>query len=46
MCEVEIVLNVAVSLLAATSFCIYQVNSGKNVGRDSEIESESPCEKE
>ena len=31
--------------LAATGFCIYQVNSGKKVGHHCEIKSESPCEK-
>ena len=46
MCEIETVLIVAALLLAATGFCIYQVNSEKKVGHHSEIKSESPCEKE
>ena len=44
MCEITTALDVAVSLLVATSFCIYQVNP--KVGHHSEINSESPCEKE
>ena len=46
MCEIKTVLFVAALLLAATGFCIYQVNSAKKVGRLSEVKSESPCEKE
>ena len=46
MCEKKAVLNVAALLLAATGFCIYEVNPGKEVGQHSEIKSESPCEKE
>ena len=46
MCAIETVLFVAALLLAATSFCIYQVKSGKKVGHHSEMKSESPCEKE
>ena len=46
MCEIKTVLIVAALLLAATGFCICQVNSGKKVGHHSEIKSESPCEKE
>ena len=46
MCEIKTVLIVAALLLAATGFCIYQVNSGKKVGHQSEIKSESPCGKE
>ena len=46
MCEIKTVLIVAASLLAATSFCIYQVNSGKKVGHHSKIEKESLCENE
>ena len=46
MCETKTVLIVAGLLLAATGFCIYQVNSEKKVGHHSEIKSESPCEKE
>ena len=42
MCEIETVLIVAAFFLAATGFCIYQVNSGKKVGHHSEIKSESP----
>ena len=45
MCEDKTVLIAAASLLAATGFCIYQVNSNKKVGHHSEIKSESPCEK-
>ena len=45
MCEIEIVLFVAALLLAATGFCIYQVNSEKKVGHNSLLKSESPCEK-
>ena len=37
MCENKIVLIVAALLLAATCFCIYQVNSEKKVGHHSEI---------
>ena len=46
MCEIKNVLPVAVSILAATGFCINQVNSEKKVGDQSGIKSESPCEKE
>ena len=46
MCEIKTVFVVAALLLAATGFCIYQVNSEKKVGQNSEIKSESPCEKE
>ena len=46
MCEIKTVLIVAALLLAATGFCIYQVNSEKKVGHHSEIKSESPCENE
>ena len=46
MCEIKTVLIIAVLLLAATGFCIYQVKSEKKVGQHSEIKSESPCEKE
>ena len=46
MCETKTVLIVAVLLLAASGFCIYEVNSGKKVGHHNEIRSESPCEKE
>ena len=45
MCDVEIVLIVAPLLLAATGFCIYQVNSDEKVRHHGEIKSESPCEK-
>ena len=40
MCETKTVLIVAVLLLAATGFCIYQANSKKIVGHYSEIQSE------
>ena len=46
MCEIKTVLVVAALLLAATSFCIYQVKTEKKVGHHSEIKSESPCEEE
>ena len=46
MCETKTVLSVAALLIAATGFCIYQVNSGKKLGHHSEIKSESPREKE
>ena len=46
MCEIKTVLIVAALLLAATGFCIHQVNSEKKVEHHSEIKSESPCEKE
>ena len=44
MCEIKTALFVAALLLAATGFCIYQVNP--KVGHHGEIKSESPCEKE
>ena len=46
MCDSKTVLTAAALLLAATGFCIYQVNSEKKVGHRSQIKSESPCEKE
>ena len=46
MCEIEIVIIVAALLLAATGFCLNQINSRKKVGDHSEIKSESPCEKD
>ena len=46
MCEIKPVLTVAALLLAAIGFCIYQVNSGKKMGHQSEIKSESLCKKE
>ena len=46
MCEIKTVLNVTALLLAATGFCIYQVNSEEKVGQHSEIKTESSCEKE
>ena len=46
MCEIKTLLTVAALLLAATGFCINQVNSEKKVRHHSEIKSESPCEKE
>ena len=42
MCEVKTVLLVALLLLAATGFCIYQVFSETKVGHHSEIKTESP----
>ena len=44
MCEIKTALIVAALLLAATGFCIYQVNP--KVEHHSEIKSEGPCEKE
>ena len=44
MCEIETVLIVAVSLLAATGLCIYQVKP--KVRHHSEMKSEGACEKE
>ena len=46
MCEIKTVLIVAALLLAATGFCIYQVNSETKVRHLSEIKSESPCKNE
>ena len=46
MCEIKTVRILAVLLLAATGFCIYQVNSEKKVGHHSEIKTESPCGKQ
>ena len=46
MCEIQTVIIVAVLLLAATGFCIYQVNSEKKLGHHSENKSECACEKE
>ena len=46
MCEIKTLINVAVLLLAATGFCIYQTKSEKKVGHHSDIRSESLCEKE
>ena len=43
MCEIKTALFVTALLLAATGFCMYQVNP--KVGHHSEIKSESPCEK-
>ena len=42
MCEIKTVIIVAALLLAATGFCIYQVQP--KVGHHSEIKSEGPCE--
>ena len=46
MCEIKTVLIVAVLLIAATGFCVYQVESQKKAGQHREIKSEGPCEKE
>ena len=46
MCEIKTVLTVAVLLLAAAGFYIFQVNSETKVGQHSDIKSESPSEKE
>ena len=46
MCEIKIVLIVAVLLLREAGFYIYQVKSEKKVGQHSQIKSESPCENE
>ena len=45
MCEIKTVLIDAALLLAATGFCIYQVNSERKVGHHSEIKSQSSCGK-
>ena len=42
----KFVIFVAALLIAATAFCIYQVNSEKKVGHHREVKSESPWEKE
>ena len=44
MCEIKTVLAVAALLITVTGFCIYYVNSEKNVGHHSEIKSKNPCE--
>ena len=44
MCEIKTLLTVTALLLAATGYCIYQVNP--KAGHHSEIKSESPCDKE
>ena len=46
MCEIKFVSIVAVLLLAAAGINTYQVNLETKVRQHSEIESESPCEKE
>ena len=46
MCAIKTVLIVLALLLAATGFCIQQVNSDKTVEHNSHLKSESPCEKE
>ena len=46
MFEIKTGVFLAALLLAATGFCIYQLNSEKKVGQLSEIKSESPREKE
>ena len=46
MCEIKTVLTAAALQIEATGFSINQLYSEKNVGHHSEIESESPCEKE
>ena len=46
MSEIKAVLIVAALFLAATGFCIYQKNSEQKKGHHSEINTESPCEKE
>ena len=45
MSENKTVLTVAALLLAATGICIYQVNSGKNLGHHSQVKRESTGEK-
>ena len=42
MYEIKFLLIVTALLLAATGFCIYQVNTEKKAGHYSEIKSESP----
>ena len=44
MCEVKTVLIVAALLLAATGFCVYQVNP--KVEHHSEIKNENSCQNE
>ena len=46
MCGIKTLLTVAALHLAATGFCINQMNSEKKVGHHSEMKSENPCEKE
>ena len=46
MYDIKTALIVTALLLAATGFCIYQVNSEKKVGHYCEIKKESPCEEE
>ena len=46
MCEIKLVLIVAALLLAATGFCIQQVNSEKKVGNSNHLKTESSCGKE
>ena len=46
MCQIKTVIILAVLLLAATRFCIYQVNSEKKVGHHNEIKTERLCGKQ
>ena len=46
MREIKTVIIAAAVLLAASGFCIYQVNSEEEVGDNSQVKSESPFEKE
>ena len=46
MFEVKTVIFLAVLILAATGFCIYQVNSETKVGHHSEIKTKSPYGKQ
>ena len=43
MCEIKTLL-IAAALLLAAGFCIYQVNSEKKVGYNSQLKNESPRE--
>ena len=45
MCEIKTVTTFAALLLAATGFCIYQVNSESKLGHHSKVKCESLCEK-
>ena len=46
MCETKaVVVSISIILLVAASFCIYQAQTENKVGQQSQIKSESPCEK-
>ena len=47
MCEIKaVVLSIPLILLVAASFCIYQAQTENEVGHQSKIESQGPCENE